>query len=136
MCTYFNKPFRKNIQNDGLSSNMGKSKDTNGFFDDLKEAGTEEKENGLDTKENGTNADENSAEENKKAKKSKKKKKKSNEELQKQKERKIHNIEGQFEGLPMPSFSGLALTDNMNFESTKKTKKVEKTNKKSKSKAS
>lgn len=127
---------RERSRNDSVSSNKGNSKDTNGFFDGLVETVTDAKENGTEAKENVTEVKENGSEENensKKQKKSKKKKKKSNEDLQKQKERKIHNIEGQFEGLPMPSFSGLALTDNMNFETTEKTKKVEKTHKKPKS---
>ena len=52
-------------------------------------------------------------------KKVKKKKKKSKENQKKSKERKVHDIEGQFSGLPMPNFGGVAMTDNMNFKSEK-----------------
>merc|ERR1712179_302107 len=51
----------------------------------------------------------------KKNKKKKKKNKGSKEALKNRKERKEHSIKGQFEGMEMPSFSGISLTDNMNF---------------------
>ena len=77
--------------------------------------------------ENGT--ENNAAKEHSKAKK---KKHKSNEGLQKQKERKIHDVEGQFEGLPMPNFSGIVLTDNLNFETSEQANEKGKSNKKHK----
>lgn len=51
-------------------------------------------------------------------KKKKKKKKPSNEALKKKKERKMFEIQGQFEGQEMPSFSGIMLNENMNFSLT------------------
>ena len=52
-------------------------------------------------------------------KKKKKKKKKANKEaLQKKKERKRFELEGQFEGQEMPTFTGILLNDNMNFAAT------------------
>ena len=52
-------------------------------------------------------------------KKKKKKKKKANKEaLQKKKERKRFELEGQFEGQEMPTFTGILLNDNMNFAVT------------------
>ena len=68
---------------------------TNGFFDGLVENGCEQ---------------------NDQEKKKTKKKKKSNTDLQKKKERKLQALEGQFEGMTMPDFSGVILSDNMNFE--------------------
>ena len=66
----------------------------------------------------------------------KKRKNKSNEGLQKKKERKIHDVEGQFEGLPMPNFSGIVLTDNLNFEPSGQANKKGKSDKKHKIKKS
>ena len=58
-----------------------------------------------------------------------KKKKKSKADLQKKKERKIHSVEGQFEGMAMPDFSGVALNENLNFQSTEQSSKTEKSHK-------
>ena len=100
------------------SRNTSNEKSTNEFFDDMV-ANEPEKSNG--TKPHS---------------KSKKRKKKSKEGLQKKKERKLHDVEGQFEGLPMPDFSGIALTNNMNFEASEKGNESEKSKKKSKKKNS
>ena len=70
-------------------------------------------ENGIG---NGNLVNEDVKEDAETKKKKKKNKKRSKEALQKKKERKIHDVEGQFHGLSMPSFSGLALTSNSNFE--------------------
>ena len=70
-------------------------------------------ENGIG---NGNLVDEDVKEDGETKKKKKKNKKRSKEALQKKKERKIHDVDGQFHGLSMPSFSGLALTSNSNFE--------------------
>ena len=75
--------------------------------------------------ENGTEP----KDEDEKSKKSKKKKKKSKADLQKKKERKIHSVEGQFEGMEMPDFSGVVLNDNLNFHSTVQSIKTEKSHK-------
>ena len=98
-------------RNDSGTSNNGNQKDANGFFSDMVENETE------------TNNGE------KEHSKAKKKKKKSNERLQMKKQRKIHDVEGQFEGLTMPNFSGLVLTDNMNFETSEQAKGKEKSKK-------
>lgn len=61
----------------------------------------------------------------KKKKKNKNKKKKHNKEgLQQKKQDKMFALEGQFQGLEMPSFSGVELTDNQNFATS--TNEVEK----------
>ena len=79
----------------------------------------------------------------KKKKKKKKRKQHNKEALEERKEQKKFAVEGQFSGMEMPSFSGLALNDNMNFtadEAKEKkpedeaTKKKEKKAKKSKGK--
>jgi hypothetical protein len=62
---------------------------------------------------NGAGAVEN-GQPQKKGKKSKKRKH-NKEALEGKKEKKRHAIDGQFAGMEMPSFSGLTLTDNMNF---------------------
>jgi hypothetical protein len=51
--------------------------------------------------------------------KKKKKKKPSNEALKRRKERKLFEIEGQFEGQEMPTFAGISLNANWNFEEAK-----------------
>ena len=71
--------------------------------------------NGLVSKKADKELDEDDA---KKTKKKKKKKGVSNEVAKKRKERKMHEIEGQFDGLTVPSFTGMALNDNMNFTVT------------------
>ena len=48
-------------------------------------------------------------------KKKKKKKPKSKESKQRRKEEKMHNLEGQFEGMEMPSFTGVTIHDDVNF---------------------
>ena len=97
--------------NDNVSSNNGNTKPTNGFFDDMMENGTENKDEEV------------------KSKLSKKKKKKSKADLQKKKERKIHSVEGQFKGMAMPDFSGVALNENLNFQSTEQSSRTEKSHK-------
>ena len=86
---------------DSHSHSNGTSAIANGFFDDMMDSTTTVKD------------------EVKIEKKNKKKKKKSKENQKKSKERKVHDIEGQFSGLPMPNFGGVAMTDNMNFKSGK-----------------
>lgn len=61
-------------------------------------------------------------------KKKKKKKKPSKEALKKKKERKLFELEGQFEGQEMPSFAGIVMNENMNFSVAADGAKVEQTN--------
>ena len=73
-------------------------------------------ENKTVIKEASTKAEAGEAVEAEQTKKKKKKKKKlSNEALKKKKERKMFEVEGQFKGQEMPSFTGIVMTDNMNF---------------------
>ena len=84
-----------------MADKISNTSSTNGFFDDLVKNGDEQNDQGEEVKKP-------------------KKKKKSNTDLQKKKERKLQALEGQFEGMTMPDFSGITLSDNMNFE-TKET---------------
>ena len=88
--------FRKTQNESDLPPIISNKKSKNGFFDDL----VENKEPNNQTEDN----------------KKPKTKKKSNTDLKKKKERKLQAIEGQFEGMTMPDFSGITLSDNMNFE--------------------
>ena len=74
----------------------------------------------------------------KKKKKKKKKKQHNKEALEERKEQKKYTIEGQFSGMEMPSFSGLALNENMNFttDAVEEKPKVEKVKKDKKAKKS
>lgn len=73
--------------------------------------------NSDDEKDNGDNNDaDEAAEPNKKKKR---KKKQGKEGLKEKKEQKRFALEGQFKGMEMPSFAGVSLSDNMNFENTK-----------------
>jgi hypothetical protein len=92
------------ISND--DSNLEKSKLTNG---DAASAELGDIANVYGDNVNGNND---------KKKKKKKKKNSSNEALKKKKERKMFELEGQFEGQEMPSFAGILLNDNMNFAAT------------------
>ena len=84
--------------------------------------------------QNGSVSDDDDVGKPSKKKNKKRKKHKPNKEgLQQKKKSKHHAIQGQFDGMEMPSFSGLSLTDNMNF-STDPVKAEENGEKKSKKK--
>ncbi len=72
--------------------------------------------------ENGTENGDGTSQDPPKAKKNKKKNKKkqhNKDSLEEKKRRKEYEIQGQFAGMDMPDFSGLALNDNMNFTPNK-----------------
>ena len=105
-------------------------KDTNGSIEKPALSNGVDKQNGNDSSDDKEEEEEATPTQNggpavNGSGKKKKKKKQSKDGLKEKKEQKRFALEGQFNGMEMPSFSGVTLSENMNFEPEAEQQKVE-----------